>query len=270
MSQYMNRPARKQAKTLAQTSTVSLEQAGAYNIWYGRWQGEGKRKQGFEKAQARCRLAKDAGSTRATPGCPVCVHFAHGCCVKGAECPYFHRTPTRKDRFDNTKDCFGREKWQEEREDMSGTGSFAKDQRTLYVGNIRADPEETEAVVRKHFGEWGDVERINVLKEKGVAFVTYKARANAEFAREAMVGQSLNNNEILNVRWAHEDPNPGVKNRKIVAAQRMVKRALDNNSNSNSNSNSNNTQEDTRRPTGKRKDVSLHTDGQRPAKKTRN
>lgn len=234
----MNRPARKQAKQLAQEATVNLEQAGAYNIWYNRWQGEGKqKKQGFEKAQSRCRLSKDAGFTKAIPGTPICLHFAHGCCVQGKECPYYHRIPIKKDSFENTKDCFGREKWKSEREDMSGTGSFEKDQRTIYIGNIRTDEDKMEEVVRKHFGEWGDIERINCLKDKGVAFVTYKSRSCTEFAKEAMIGQSLNDNEILNVRWATEDPNPKIKAQKVRSAQIKLKRALNDTDNRNDDQN---------------------------------
>lgn len=48
---------------------------------------------------------------------------------------------------------------------------------------------------------------VRILRGRGVAFVTYKTRANAEFAREAMMNQSLENNEIVNVRWATADPN---------------------------------------------------------------
>ena len=33
----------------------------------------------------------------------------------------------------------------------------------------------------------------------------------AQFAKEAMACQSLDNDEILNVRWATEDPNPQQK-----------------------------------------------------------
>ena len=45
------------------------------------------------------------------------------------------------------------------------------------------------------------------MRGRGVAFVTYKTRANAEFVRVAMMNQSLENNEIVNVRWATADPN---------------------------------------------------------------
>lgn len=38
--------------------------------------------------------------------------------------------------------------------------------------------------------------------------MTYVQELNAQFAKEAMMHQSLDNDEILNVRWATEDPNP--------------------------------------------------------------
>jgi hypothetical protein len=38
--------------------------------------------------------------------------------------------------------------------------------------------------------------------------VTYVHEVHAQFAKEAMACQSMDNDEILNVRWATEDPNP--------------------------------------------------------------
>ena len=38
--------------------------------------------------------------------------------------------------------------------------------------------------------------------------MTYIHECHAQFAKEAMACQSLDNDEILNVRWATEDPNP--------------------------------------------------------------
>lgn len=38
--------------------------------------------------------------------------------------------------------------------------------------------------------------------------MTYVHEMNAQFAKESMACQSLDNDEILNVRWATEDPNP--------------------------------------------------------------
>ena len=52
---------------------------------------------------------------------------------------------------------------------------------------------------------------VRVLQYRSVAFVTYLNEYNAQFAKEAMACQSLDNDEILNVRWATEDPNPTSK-----------------------------------------------------------
>lgn len=49
---------------------------------------------------------------------------------------------------------------------------------------------------------------VKVLQYRSVAFVTYKSELHAQFAKESMACQSLDNDEILNVRWATEDPNP--------------------------------------------------------------
>lgn len=90
---------------------------------------------------------------------------------------------------------------------MGGVGSFLRQNRTLYVGRIHVS-DDIEEVVARHFAEWGQVERIRVLNSRGVGFVTYTNEANAQFAKEAMAHQSLDHNEILNVRWATVDPNP--------------------------------------------------------------
>lgn len=47
-----------------------------------------------------------------------------------------------------------------------------------------------------------------MLQYRSVAFVTYVHEVSAQFGKEAMACQSMDNDEILNVRWATEDPNP--------------------------------------------------------------
>jgi hypothetical protein len=56
-----------------------------------------------------------------------------------------------------------------------------------------------------------DFRTVRVLQYRSVAFVTYANEYNAQFAKESMACQSLDNDEILNVRWATEDPNPTSK-----------------------------------------------------------
>ncbi|CAO3664220.1 unnamed protein product [Umbelopsis vinacea] len=81
----------------------------------------------------------------------------------------------------------GLDKYLEYKKDMGGVGSFNFDNRTLYVGRVTVN-EDMESTVRRHFSEWGALESVKVLKRRGVAFVTYQMRSNAE--------------------WASDDPNP--------------------------------------------------------------
>src|SRR6266487_4275229 len=71
---------------------------------------------------------------------------------------------------------------------------------------------------------------VRVLNTRGVAFITYTSEANAQFAKEAMAHQSLDHNEILNVRWATADPNPMAQAREVrkieEQAAEAVRRAL--------------------------------------------
>ena len=53
-----------------------------------------------------------------------------------------------------------------------------------------------------HFGEFGLLETVRVIQAKGIAFVTYRLRSSAEFAKEAMAEQTLDNDEQINVRPA--------------------------------------------------------------------
>lgn len=90
--------------------------------------------------------------------------------------------------------------------------------------------DDIEEVVARHFAEWGQVDRTRVLTSRGVAFVTYTNEANSQFAKEAMAHQSLDHNEVLNVRWATVDPNPMAQKREArkieEQAAEAVRRAL--------------------------------------------
>lgn len=175
------------------------------------------------------------GETQKQQGSYFCLYFARGLCTQGKNCHFLHRLPTDDDFFPQTVDCFGRDKFADYRDDMGGTGSFLRSNRTLYVGRINESSgsktsETVEQVVSRHFQEWGKIERIRVLNDRGVAFVTYSNEANAQFAKEAMAHQSLDNDEVLNVRWASEDPNPQaqmrekklIEKRAIQSIQRML------------------------------------------------
>ena len=112
---------------------------------------------------------------------------------------------------------------------MGGVGSFLRHNRTLYIGRVNVT-EDIEEIFARHFAEWGPIERIRVLNSRGVGFVTYSRESNAQFAKEAMAHQSLDGNEVLNVRWASRDPNPMSAARDQRAAEEQaleaVRRAL--------------------------------------------
>ncbi|KAJ5908409.1 pre-mRNA-splicing factor cwc2 [Penicillium taxi] len=208
--------------------TLAPEQTGTtYNLWYNRFEG-GNRGDNFgvnTPAPRRCVIAEDSGYTMGDKNASsfFCIWFARGTCPKGSDCEYLHRLPGPYDMPLPTMDCFGRDKFQDYRSDMGGVGTFNKQNRTLYVGKIHVT-DDIEEVVARHFAEWGQVERIRVLTGRGVAFVTYMNEVNAQFAKEAMSRQSLANKEILNVRWATEDPNPAAQKRE---AQRLEEQAAE-------------------------------------------
>lgn len=83
-----------------------------------------------------------------------------------------------------------------------------------------------EEVVARHFQEWGTIERVRVLPTRGVAFVTYTTEALAQFAKEAMAHQSLDHEEILNVRWATLDPNPQAQKREARKIEEQAAEAI--------------------------------------------
>ncbi|EPQ52501.1 hypothetical protein GLOTRDRAFT_140228 [Gloeophyllum trabeum ATCC 11539] len=212
------KPARKQVKPGEVEKKEAPQTGQVYNIWYNKWAG-GDREDNYSnktKSQTRCNIRKDAGLTRAnTTGMKYyCLFFARGCCPYGWECEYLHMLPDESTELpDNSKDVFARDKFADYRDDMGGVGSFQRQNRTLYIGRIKetGTGPETEEVVKRHFKEWGEIEKIRVLQYRSVAFVTYVSELNAQFAKEAMACQSLDNDEILNVRWATEDPNPTSK-----------------------------------------------------------
>lgn len=56
--------------------------------------------------------------------------------------------------------------------------------------------------------------------------MTYRHEHAAQFAKEAMMNQSLDQEEILNVRWATEDPNPTAITREKRRIERIGEEAL--------------------------------------------
>lgn len=231
---YLSRPARKQ-KEYVDPKRYHMEGAQEYNIWYGKFIGDFSDKMDREPAADRCKMETDAGFTKADQGDAdrrnkryFCIHFAHGVCAKGHECNFYHRIPLPEDdsRTDELFDCFGRQRHAKHKDDMSGVGCFTKPCRTLFVGNLQKAPYESpkalEDALWRHFGEWGELESVNVIHRLSIAFPRFRLRTSAEFAKEAMSCQALDHGEVLSIRWAHDDPNPVARD----AIQRADKDAM--------------------------------------------
>ena len=229
------RPARPQVDPASMKSEPPPQTGTIFNIWYNKWSGGDREDKYLSKTHAagRCNVSKDTGYTRAdkVAGSYFCLFFARGICPRGQDCEYLHRLPTIFDTFNPNMDSFGRDKHSDYRDDMGGVGSFMRQNRTLYIGRIHVT-DDIEEIVARHFQEWGQIDRIRCLTARGVAFVTYTNEANSQFAKEAMAHQSLDHEEILNVRWATVDPNPQAQKREARAieeqAAEAVRRALPN------------------------------------------
>ncbi|OBT67325.1 hypothetical protein VE03_02705 [Pseudogymnoascus sp. 23342-1-I1] len=227
------RPARPQVDPSTMTSEPPPQTGTIFNIWYNKWSGGDREDKYLSKTHAagRCNIALDSGYTKASsvPGSFFCLFFARGLCPKGAECQYLHRLPGIHDMYSPNVDVFGRDKHSDYRDDMGGVGTFLRQNRTIYIGRIHVT-DDIEEVVARHFAEWGPIERTRVLNTRGVAFVTYTTESNAQFAKEAMAHQSLDHEEVLNVRWATADPNPMAQAREARSieeqAAEAVRRAL--------------------------------------------
>lgn len=212
---YMKRPARKQVETPITQRFAYRQGDEIYNIWYDKFLSDDKFKE-REQAPSKINVEDDIGYTKADiyekNQTYFCIHFARGCCVEAQNCRYFHHIPTLEEcmAIDQIKDIFGRTRYSKQRDDMEGVGSFASETRTLKLTDfclIKGADEValTYECLWRHFGLLGEVEDIHLVAERCVAFVRYKHRCMAEFAKEAMANQPLESNEIMIVRWAESD-----------------------------------------------------------------
>lgn len=107
-------------------------------------------------------------------------------------------------------------------DEQGGVGSFLRQNRTLYIGRIKTT-RDIDNIVERHFEEFGEIEKsqfdrfvfqsctdqmclestVKILQARGVAFVTYVHEHQAQFAKEAMMCQSLDADEVCNVRSVH-------------------------------------------------------------------
>ncbi len=134
------RPARPQIDLALVKSEPPPQTGTTFNIWYAKWSGGDREDKYLSQthAKGRVNIALDSGYTRAdrVSGSYFCLFFARGVCPHGEDCQYLHRLPSIHDMFNPNVDCFGRDKFSDYRDDMGGTGSFMRINRTIYVGRI--------------------------------------------------------------------------------------------------------------------------------------
>lgn len=160
------------------------------NVWYGKGRQAG--------GVLRLPAVGENAESRAHRGF-ICIHYARGGCLN-KECPFLHRVPRVGDTFPPARDCFGRERFADYKEDMGGVGQLAGENRTLWISPLKLREMDLYRVV----SHYGDVEAVRVIRE--MAFVTFRLEACAQFAREAVDGRSLDEEgEPLKVRWAKEE-----------------------------------------------------------------
>ncbi|CCF59572.1 hypothetical protein KAFR_0H01620 [Kazachstania africana CBS 2517] len=196
-----------------------------FNVWYNKW-SHGPSSSVRFVSPFRLDPTRDSGKTRAADDAFYCLYFARGCCVMGSKCEYLHHVPEEETSFNDIKDCFGRDKFAEYRDDMGGVGSFRKRNRTLYIGGLAGalnnktlKPTQIESRLRFMFNKLGPIDKIRYVANKNCAFVKFRNARNAEFAKEAMTNQTMllpNDDEWENrtestgllVKWANDDPDP--------------------------------------------------------------
>lgn len=132
---------------------------------------------------------------------------------------------------DHTVDIFGRDRNPAHHDGRKrGTGSYERECRSLYIhyGGTALTNEEVYSRILQEFERWGAVEDIHVVARKPLAFVRYRWRAGAEFAKAAAHQQVVDGLiEPLDVRWANDDPNPVAVQRVQREHEEAVRQAYD-------------------------------------------
>jgi hypothetical protein len=222
LKEWLKRPARKQVAD-TRRDTAYIEGNYDYNIWYDKYLTDRKEEKEKIPAMHQCNPPLDTGFTKADlqekeGGAYFCLYFAKGCCSEGVNCRYYHRVPNKveAEKIENLRDVFGRSRFATHRNDMGGVGTFTRDCRTLYVSDLKmidsANPiKEMIRIIYDNFSPWGEIEDINYIPTKAACFIRYSHRCFSEFAKEAMMDQSMVGEEIIGVKWAYDDPNPMMK-----------------------------------------------------------
>lgn len=213
LKDWMKRPARVQISSDQLNNTSYIEGQYEYNIWYDKYLTDRRENKDLIASAYKCELELDTGYTlldKQSSSGYFCVYFAKGSCSFGSKCKYFHRVPTIEEcqSIENIKDIFGRTRFATTKLDNGGVGIFTKEIRTLYLTNlklIKSTSDKAKNMINQVFNQFGCVEDVKLFLEKAFCFVKFSHRCQAEFAKEAMVGQKIFGDDVLVIKWAVEE-----------------------------------------------------------------
>ena len=211
LREWLKRPARQQVEE-SKREIAYTEGHYDYNIWYDKYLSDRTEDKEKIPAEYKCNPLLDTGYTRADKQqkkniAYFCLFFARGCCCEGVNCRYYHHVPTYEEcqNIENSKDIFGRSRFATSLKDNGGIGLFTKNCRILYVTDMKKKEQDKEMVklIYENFEKFGEIEDIQYLPLKASCYIKFSHRCYAEFAKEAMMKQSLVGEEILSITWAY-------------------------------------------------------------------
>ena len=214
LKEWLKRPARQQVEE-SKREIAYTEGHYDYNIWYDKYLSDRTEDKEKLAAETKCNPTLDTGYTRADKQAKknnsyFCLYFARGCCCEGVNCRYYHHVPTFEEvqYIENSKDVFGRSRFHTQLKDNGGIGIFTKNCRTLYVSDIKKleqkdQNREMVKLIYENFSKFGEIEDIQYLPLKASCYIKFTHRCFAEYAKEAMMKQSMVGEEILSIVWAY-------------------------------------------------------------------
>ena len=224
LREWLKRPARQQVEE-SKREIAYTEGHYDYNIWYDKYLSDRTEDKEKIPAEYKCNPLLDTGYTRADKQqkkniAYFCLFFARGCCCEGVNCRYYHHVPTFEEcqNIENSKDIFGRSRFATSLKDNGGIGLFTKNCRILYVTDMKKKEQDKEMVklIYENFEKFGEIEDIQYLPLKASCYIKFSHRCFAEFAKEAMMKQSLVGEEILSITWAYNYQDLDPMEQKII------------------------------------------------------
>lgn len=153
----------------------------------------------------------------------VCTLYKNGKCTKGLYCPYRHEgdapnntdnDQSLRDRYYGENDVIAEKLIQKvcgnrpSSQALEVTGNAPPENphiRTLFLGGLT--PDVTESKVREYFREFGLVENVNLIPGRGIGFVDFENRTEAEKAMSNTYGTRTIARVPVTVKWGRSTIN---------------------------------------------------------------